>query len=649
MKRTHTFKQVKLPITETVPQRMRSRIPILAKEIVHSVRTQDGSVRHFTYASFWDEVVSLACALKSIGVKRGDRIGIISDNRREWMKIDLAVLSLGAADVPRGSDTTVDEISYILAHAECAQVFAENARIAGLILSRKADLEKLSRIILIEDEKEKIGSVASGVEILTLAELASRGSLSSAEERAAIDREIDAGKPDDVATLIYTSGTTGEPKGVILPHKSFIFQVENIYNYLHVHPWDVCISVLPVWHSYERAVEYIIYERGLSIVYSKPVGSILLQDMATFRPTILPTVPRLMEAVMQGVYRNINQTGGIKKALFNFFIKVGGSFAHCRNLVRGWIPAFTPRSRFLDVMGGSLGVFFLFGWKLLGHLLVFKKIHEKFGGRFCIAVVGGGAMPKNVDDFYQAIGITCVEGYGLTETGPILAVREQHRPVVGTIGPIFPDVQWEIRSVEDGVTALGPGEKGVLFIKSVQNMYGYYKKEEETAKVLKDGWLNTGDLAMYAFGKRRFIKILGRIKDTIVLRGGKNIEPEPMEQKLNAHPEIFQSMIVGQDQKFLGALVVPAKENLEAWAAREGVKAEDYASLLRMPETVKHLEDVVHDIISVKNGFHSYERVFKIALLEKPFEVGDYMTQTLKIKRHVVSQALADVIASLFS
>jgi long-chain acyl-CoA synthetase len=652
-RRPYTFKKVRLPITETVPQRMRSRIPALSDEIVHSIRSsspaagKDG-LEHFTFATFWNEVISLACAFKAIGIKRGQHVGIISDNRREWMKIDLALLSLGAIDVPRGSDTTVDEISYILAHAECGTVFAENARIADLILSRKGVLKGLSRLVLIDDERGKIEAVSSGIEILTLSELLGKGKAASPAERSAIDREIDAGKPDDVATMIYTSGTTGEPKGVILPHKSFIFQIENIYNYIHVHPWDVCISVLPVWHSYERAVEYVLYERGLSVVYSKPVGSILIQDMAVFRPTILPTVPRLMEAVMQGVYRNVNQKGGISKVLFNFFIRAGGSYAYCRNLMRGWLPAFQPRIRFLDAVLGALGAFFLYGWKLLGYLLVFKKIHAKFGGRFCMAVVGGGALPKNVDDFYQAIGITCLEGYGLTETGPILAVREQHRPVVGTIGPIFKDVQWEVRSIEDGKTVLGPGQKGILYVKSLQNMYGYYKKDDETAKVLNDGWLNTGDITMFTHGKSPCIKILGRIKDTIVLRGGKNIEPDPMEQKLNAHPEILQSMIVGQDQKFLGALLVPAQENLEAWAASAGIKAASYADLLMDPKVVQHVEDVVHDIISVKNGFHTYERVFKVALLEKPFEVGEFMTQTLKIKRHVVSQAFAERIASLF-
>ncbi len=649
MKRPYTFKPVKLPITETMPQRMRSRIPILADYAIHSYRDKDGKVVHDSYRKFWDETMSLAVALRGLGVKRGDRIGIISDNRREWIRIDMAILSLGAVDVPRGSDTTPDEIAYILRHAECGMVFAENPRIADLIVSRRAELKGLSRIVLIEGASESMKEDRAGIDVQSYAGLLAKGAAAGASERAAVDAEIDAGKPDDVATMIYTSGTTGEPKGVILPHKSFVFQVENIYNYLHVHPWDVCMSVLPVWHSYERACEYVLYERGLSVVHSRPIGSVLIEDMAVFKPTILPTVPRLMEAVMQGVFRSVNQGSAVKKSLFYFFLKVGGAYAHCRNMARGWLPAFKPRSRFLDAVLGGLGVFCLWGWKTVGHLLVFKKIHAKFGGRFCMAIVGGGALPKNVDEFYQAIGIKCLEGYGLTETGPILAVREQHRPVVGTIGPIFPDVQFEVRSTEDLRTALGPGQKGVLFIKSIQNMYGYYKKDEETAKVLNDGWLNTGDLAMYTFGPRRFVKIMGRIKDTIVLRGGKNIEPEPMELKLNAHPLILQSMIVGQDQKFLGALIVPNQDNLRDWAKSAGLSFSSYAELLSLAETQKRIQEIVHEIISVKNGFHSYERVFKIALVEKPFEVGQELTQTLKIKRHVVSQLYADRIAALFS
>jgi long-chain acyl-CoA synthetase len=647
MKREYTFRPVRLPITETVPQRIRSTSEKYKDCAVQQFKQADGSVGAVSYARFWTDIVSLAVALKDMGVKRGEHVGVISDNRREWLLIDLAILSLGAIDVPRGADTTEDEIAYILNHADCGLVFAENAKMAAKILNRAVALEKLKTLVVIDGDTSLSDVRNKSVTVLSFPEILAGGSRAAQERRLAIDAEIDKGGPDDVATIIYTSGTTGEPKGVILPHRSFIFQVDNVYNYLHVHSYDVAMTVLPVWHSYERAVEYVIIERGLSLVYSRPIGSVLMDDMATFRPTILPAVPRLMEAVMQGVYRNVNKSGGVKKALFNFFISVGGSYAHCRNMMRGWLPALKPRSRLLEALLGFLGTVALFLPKCLGHVLVFKTIHRKFGGRFCMVIVGGGAMPKNVDKFFQAIGITCLEGYGLTETGPILAVRQQHAPVLGTIGPIFKDAQFEVR--DESGARLGPGKKGVLFVKSVQNMYGYYKKEEETAKVLsKDGWLNTGDLAMYAYGKVPYMKILGRIKDTIVLSGGKNVEPEPIEQKLNANPLIMQSMVVGQDKKFLCALVIPQQDALSAWAKGRALAFDSYADLLAKKETKDHLAGIVDELISKRNGFKNYERIFKIALIEKPFEPGSEMTQTLKIKRHVVSERYAQVISALF-
>lgn len=647
MKRATTFKTVTLPVTETIPQRIRASASRYASESCQKWRQDGGGIATCSYRDFWTDVIDIASALKASGIRRADHVGIISDNRREWQRVSMALLCLGAADVPRGSDTTDDEIGYILAHSGCRTAFAENSRIAERILERVSALPELKRLIIIDPSGLTPGQ-RGGVSLESYPELLAAGKASSPEMKAAIDAEIDSGRPEDLATIIYTSGTTGEPKGVLLPHKSFIFQVDNIYNYLHVHSYDVAMVVLPIWHSYERAVEYIMMDRGLSIVHSKPLGSVLIEDMGLFRPSILPVVPRLMEAVMQGIQKNVNKAGGLKKTLFTFFMKAGGAYANSRNRLRGWLPALHgPRNRLADILLGLIGVCFLAFWKGLGHLLVFKTIHKKFGGRFAAAVVGGGALPANVDSFFQAVGIACLEGYGLTETGPILSVRQMHRPVVGTIGPIFPLAEYQVRD-ENG-KALGPGQKGTLFIKSIQTMLGYYKKDAETAKVLKDGWLNTGDLAVYTFGKEPCIKIMGRIKDTIVLRGGKNIEPEPIEQKLNANPLIFQSMVVGQDQKALAALIVPGQDALLAWADGKGLPTTDYPALLTRPEVRSLYQELALDITSPQNGFKAYERVYKIALIEKPFEVNREMTQTLKIKRHVVAELQRDLITSLFN
>lgn len=646
MKRAKTFKPVQLPITETLPMRIRRRSLEGASFPFQKWRDTAGQPCNNTYGDFWAETVDLSISLKRMGIKRNEHVGIICDNRPEWLRIDMAILSLGAIDVPRGSDTTENEIVYILNHADCQLVFAENEAITERILSRRAELPSLTRICVIQTAPGFSPSQDGDLQIIGYADLLRDGNAASLMERQAIDQEIDLGKSDDVATLIYTSGTTGEPKGVLLPHKSFIFQVDNIYNYLHLHHDDVALAVLPVWHSYERAVEYIILDRNLSIVYSRPLSHILMADLATFKPTIMPAVPRLMESVMQGVYRNVNKSGAVKKALFNFFIAIGGANAHCRNLMHGWLPEFRRRARVLESVIGFIGMCILWVWNFLGYQLVFKAIHKKLGGRFLAAIVGGGAMPKNVDDFFQAIGVGALEGYGLTETGPILAVRPMHKPVLGTIGPIFPDAAFEVRD-ETG-KPLGPGEKGILFVKSIQNMYGYYKKEEETAKVLKDGWLNTGDLAMYSYGDPPFVKILGRIKDTIVLRGGKNVEPEPIEQKLNTNEYIAQSMVVGQDQKFLAALIIPQEEALKEWAQKNRIDFADYPSLVGCEASRKFILELAHDLISKKNGFKPFEQVFRVALIHKQFEVGKELTQSLKLKRHVVNELYAAEIERLF-
>jgi long-chain acyl-CoA synthetase len=647
MKRPYTFKTVELPVKDTIPQRMRKNLDRLA-DFPMQKWNDKGKPAACSYREFWDDVIALAVALKRQGVRRGHHVGIISDNRREWLRIDLAALSIGAIDVPRGSDTTEEEITYILRHADCEIVFAENAKIAKRICARLGDIPTLKKIILIQDDRDFCLPAGSALSLAYMSEYVAEGKTASATERADIDADIDATKPTDVATIIYTSGTTGEPKGVLLPHASFIFQLDNIYNYLHLHHWDTAITVLPVWHSYERAVEYIIIERGLALVYSRPVGSIMLDDMAMFHPTILPAVPRLMESVMQGVNRTINKKGGLTKLVFHAALKVGGAFARCRNLLMAWVPAFTPRCRPLDFVLGLFGLILLAPWELLSYLLVFKSLHQKFGGKLCSVIVGGGALPKNVDDFYQAIGVKCLEGYGLTETGPILTVRQMHAPVVGTIGPIFDTARFEVRSESGEV--LGPGQRGILFINSPQNMLGYYKRDDETKKVMDEkGWLNTGDLAMYSYGKVPYVKIIGRIKDTIVLRGGKNVEPEPIEQKINSQNLVDQSVVVGQDQKFLAALIVPNRETLGVWAKARGLDTSGYPELIKRNEVLDLYQELVEELISKKNGFKSYELIFRIALIEKPFEVGREMTQSLKLKRHVIQDEYEGLIAGLFT
>jgi long-chain acyl-CoA synthetase len=285
-------------------------------------------------------------------------------------------------------------------------------------------------------------------------------------------------------------------------------------------------------------------------------------------------------------------------------------------------------------------------FRALGDVLVFKKIKEKLGKRFIAGVSGGGALPPSVDKFFDALGILILEGYGLTETAPVLGVRLKNHPVSGTIGPIHKGT--EIRIVDEHGNALPPGHKGVIHVRGPQVMLGYYKRPDLTAKILSaDGWLDTGDLGMLTVHGE--IKIVGRAKDTIVLRGGENIEPVPIEQRLGESAFIQQAVVLGQDQKYLAALIVPRQEALIAWAEENEIPFNDYPSLLDQPEVKELIDSEINSLVSMKNGFKPFERIFRFALLPNPFEPGRELSAKQEIKRFTINELYKKQIRELFA
>lgn len=597
-----------------------------------------------TFKEMEEKVKILAAGFASLGVGRGDHVGIISDNRKEWYMTDLALLSLGAADVPRGSDSTADEIAYILGHADCSVTIAENKAQMDKILSKANKIESLKTIVLFQGEPTQKSKKAESLEVLPLEELFKRGEKKLEEAPDFVDKEIEKGKSDDLATIIYTSGTTGEPKGVMLTHRNFLFQVDRIYDHIFVKPSHIFLSVLPVWHSFERAVDYIIIGTGATMAYSKPVGSIMLDDMLKVSPQWLASVPRIWEGVRNAVYRNINKEGGIKKILFYFFVSVGTAHACVRNMFFGLTPQFSRRIRPLDVLVSFIPLIILTPFKMLGDLLVFRKLKNKLGGKFIAGISGGGALPTYVDSFFQAAGIRVLEGYGLTETAPILSVRKQNRNVPMTVGPLLKDIEYRV--LDKDLAVLPPGKKGVLFVKSDQVMQGYYKRPKETEAVLKEGWLNTGDLAVFTHTGE--FKIIGRAKETIVLLGGENIEPVPIEEKLLQSEYIDQVMVVGQDMKFLAALIVPNEEKVLETAEQKGITYFEREDLLNNPEIQELINQEIQSLVNLKTGFKNFEQIFRFKLLPKPFEVGQELTHSLKVRRSVVEDIYKKEIKELF-
>ena len=630
---------------ETLPKRLRDVCNRAPDQNILYTKNKEGEFEPLTYREVWDRVGILAVGFNKLGIKRGEHVGLMSDNRQEWILSDLALLCIGAADVPRGSDSTADEMAYIIGHADCAVTIAENRIQAEKILSRIDRLPLLKKIIIF-DSSEPVTENKAGkqVEIIAFNDIVALGKKHMGDNPNFPDEEIDKGGIDDLATIIYTSGTTGEPKGVMLHHRSYIFQLEKVRDLITLHQGEIFLSVLPIWHSFERAVEYYVLDHAASLAYSKPVGKIMLDDMAKIRPQWMASVPRIWEGIRAAIYRKVNSEGGIKKTLFHFFVGVGEAHAMFTAMFRGLVAQFHPRNRVVDIALSIIPLILLTPLKLLGDVLVFKNIKTKLGGKFIACVSGGGALPPYVDRFFQAAGILLLEGYGLTESGPILSARKQSHPVFGTIGPILRGVEYRVVG-EDG-SVLKPNRKGVLHVKSPQIMLGYYKKPEETAKVLQDGWLNTGDLAV--FTHKGECKIVGRAKETIVLMGGENIEPTPIEETLVQSDYIEQAMVVGQDQKFLGALIVPNMEKIEALAVERSITYMDREELLENPAIQDQIHDEIQGLVNPKQGFKIFERIFRFKLIAKKFEVGNELTHTMKIRRNIVTEMYRKEIAALF-
>lgn len=616
---------------------------------VAQLSKDDGGVfRPTSYKELLDTVASFAAGLKALGVSRGDKVGLIADNRKEWLSADLALLGLGAADVPRGCDATVQEIAYILSWSECRFAILENEKQLKKILEVRSSMPRLDSLILFDPVEEAAlrEAKAQGITVHPYEAILESGKAYSADHPDFYEQEAAKGGRGDLATLIYTSGTTGDPKGVMLSHGNFLHQTDYLPGLIGVNPGEIFLSVLPVWHSFERILQYLILQSGATIAYSKPVGSILLADMQAVQPHWFPSVPRIWESVKDGIYKNIKQSSKVKRVLFRFFVGVGESFAYFRNHLLGRYPRFSPRNRVLEIVAAIVPFLLLAPLWALGDILVYKKIKTKLGKNFIAGVSGGGALPGAVDRFFDAIGVLILEGYGLTETAPVLGVRLKTHPVIGTVGPVHRGT--EIKIVGESGEILDPGQKGVIHVRGPQIMMGYYKRPDLTARIMdKEGWLDTGDLGMLSYDGE--IKITGRAKDTIVLRGGENIEPLPIEQRLAESSYIQQAVVLGQDEKYLAALIVPKQENLLSWAQENSIPYNDYETLLQQPVVKELIDSEVSSFVSPKNGFKPFERIFRFALLPEAFQPGRELSAKQEIKRHTINELYKKQIRALFA
>jgi long-chain acyl-CoA synthetase len=634
-------------VEKTLPLMIRDRAKNTPDIVIQYYKNKDGNYNSITYRRFYEEVCFLAAGLLEIGVKRGDKVGLIADNCQKWMVTDFGILSIGAADVPRGCDITTQELTYILSFTGCEFVFAENQKQVLKILSCKAELPVLNTLISFDpvDSDTEAAASSVGVTVLYYASLVASGQKRENLKPGTAEAEMDKGDSEDTASIIFTSGTTGEPKGVMLCHRNFLCQLPAFIKFFELKPGDIWISMLPVWHVYERLIEYVIFYYSTSIAYSKPMAPILMADFLAIRPNWMVSVPRVWEAIMDGINRNIKAKGSFRKKMFDLASSYSMLYTYFKDLTFGLLPNFHGRFRALDSLLGFFPWLLLLPLEGLLRAVAFNRIKKEFGGHFKAGISGGGSLPARVDLFFNSLGIRLQEGYGLTETAPLLSVRQYKRSRRGTIGQLLPNTS--ARIIDGSGKLLPPGRNGIIFVKGGQVMKGYYQKPAVTAAVLsEDGWFNTGDIGMLTYDNE--LRITGRAKDTIVLRGGENVEPVPIECRLRESPYIQQCIVVGQDQKSLAALIVPWQQTIMDFAEENSIPVVDYELLLQQPEINEIIASDISERINLKTGFKPYERIFKFVLLPKPFEPGKELSGKGELLRHNITALYAKEIYKMF-
>ena len=634
---------------KTLPQMIYKKSQDFPELNIQFSKNTEGTFLPITYKDFVNTMLDFSAGLLSIGEKEYSNIGLICDNRKEWLVCSMGIMATKSRDIPRGSEATVKDLSYILSFAECKTVVTENKILFNRILECKNELPALQNIIIINPSDIDLSNPkATGLNIFSYDEILSKGNNFRQNNPNKIEEIMLSGTEDDSATIIFTSGTTGTPKGVELTHKNFLCQVEDISKRLPLKQGNKALCMLPVWHVYERELEYFLLYVGVALCYSKPAISMLLADMKKVSPQFMATVPRIWDGIYNAINKNIKSTKKGAGIFFTIFTWAATSLKSLRNIIYNRCKYFRKRTVFYHVFSKFLyiPVIFLYPLKWIGDMFYFQRVRNMLGGKFQIGMSGGGSLPLKLDKFFNSIGIRLVEGYGLTETAPICCIRNAKRPILGTIGKIMPYCQAKV--VHRNGIECKPGEKGVLYIKGPNVMKGYYKQPELTAEVISEGeWFNTGDLVIKTYNGEIIVK--GRQKDTIVLRSGENVEPLPIEDKLSESIYISQAVVVGQDENCLGALIIPDLDNICQYAKQQNINFSDKKQLLKDEEIKKLIYKEMERLINTKNGFKPFEKIGKFVFLDKPFEVGVELSPKQGIIRYKINELYKAKISLMYA
>jgi long-chain acyl-CoA synthetase len=555
-----------------------------------------GEWKPISSQGMYGRVRAVVQLLRRWGIQRGDRVAIVSENRWEWPVTDFAVLAMGGVDVPMYSSLTGEQMGFVLRDCGAKAVFLSN-KVQYAKLLKAGELPELQHVCVFDDGE--FGTAESFAEAMQAA-------AGLEQPDAGFDALLREVRPEELASIIYTSGTTGDPKGVMLTHRNLADNLRHSTDDLHIGPGDVAISFLPLGHSLARHLDYAMYGNGAVVAYL-PKFDNLVAAMKQVRPTVFLAVPRVFEKVRQATE---HKATGLRAKILNWAVGVGRR--HQKTLVAGKEP-------------------FGLQWKLADKL-VFSKLREAFGGRAKLYVSGGAPLGKDSAEWFLAVGIRIMEGYGMTETSPVISRNTFAHYRMGTVGEVVQNMETRI------------AEDGELEVRGTSVFAGYWGKEEATKKEFtEDGWFKTGDIGKLEDG---FLSITDRKKELIKTSGGKYIAPQPIEGKLKVDALVGNAAVIGDTKKFASVLISPDFPALERWATQNGVATADKAALVRDPKVQKQYEAIVK---KVNVGLEHHEVIKRVSVVAEMWDVeSGELTPSMKLKRRVIVERYKDRIAEMY-
>jgi len=589
-------------------------IETIPQQFLHCVETYDkpdafryksgGSYVDVSHRDAFEMVHNAALGLQALKLAKQDRIGLLSENRYEWAVSDLAILSAGCITVPVYPTLPSNQMEYILADSEARAVFVSTEEQLAKVQSCRSNLPQLQHVISFDPGCDTDG-------VITLEALIARGNMTS--DKPAYQDLISTIGKYDWASVIYTSGTTGEPKGSILSHWNFLSNVHGVLSVLKIEPEDSCLSFLPLSHVLERTGGYyVMLTAGATIAYAENMETVA-ENMLEVSPTVMLAVPRFYEKIYGRVMDAIEQGAGTKRSLFHWAMKAGRKYVD--ESLDGRVGFMTKRKQ------------------SLADALVFRKLKARTGGRIRFFVSGGAPLNPEINRFFHSAGIPVMEGYGLTETSPVISANTFEDLRFGTVGKPIPNV--EVKIAEDGE----------ILVRGDLVMQGYYKKPEQTNEAIVDGWFHTGDIGH--LDKDGFLTITDRKKDIIVTAGGKNVAPQAIENCLKHSKYIDEAIVIGNARRFVSAVIVPNFDNLRLFADGKQIS---YTADDELVGHVLILELFTEELARLCEPFAGFEKIKKFALLDSPLSIeSGELTPSLKVKRRIVEQKFKDRIEALYA